>query len=296
MRQSYLWIAFAAVLLFSSCEKMVIDEEETPSVVDTKNANIVLRVSSSSFQPYEASTRAVVDITTYCTRLNFVLYQEGKKVAEVSQNKDDTDYGQVGLVLERGTYQLLVLAHSCKDDPTLAHPDEIKFNNKETSYSDTFYYYGDLVVKEDAPVQNHEIRLTRATTMVQLNMNDYPQDLNYISVYYTGGSGVFNALTGFGGTVNSQQEVTKGFYTNYVSQNRPIVLPIYTFLQQEAGAMYLRITAYTESGEVLKQREYTDVPVERGKMTVFQGYFFDPENNFSLTAETDWETAATLTY
>lgn len=295
MRQSYLWIAFAAMLLFSSCEKMVIDEEETPSVVDAKNANIVLRVSSSSFQPYEASTRAVVDITTYCSRLNFVLYREGKKVAEVSQNKDDADYGQVGLVLERGTYQLLVLAHSCKDDPTLAHPDEIKFNNIETSYSDTFYYYGNLVVEGDSAVQNHEIRLMRATTMVQLNMNDYPQNLNYIKVYYTGGSGVFNAVTGFGGTVNSQQEVAYRF-TKYIEKNEPFVFPVYTFLQQETGRMFLRITAYTESGEVLKQREYTDVPVEYGKMTVFQGYFFDPENNFTLTAETDWETAATLTY
>lgn len=293
MRQSYLWIAFAAVLLFSSCEKMVIDEEETPSVVDTKNANIVLRVSSSSFQPYEASTRAVVDITTYCSRLNFVLYREGKKVKAVTQTKDEENYGQLAMALEPGTYQLLVLAHSCKDDPTLAHPEEIKFDNTKTSYFDTFYYYGDLNVTEEP--QNHDILLTRATTLVKLKMNDYPNDLESMSVYYTGGSGVFNAVTGFGGTVNSQQSIGWKL-NNYVENNLPFDFNVYTFLQQEVGSMFLRITAYNKNGETIIQREYTDVPVENGKMTVFQGHFFDPENNFSLTAETDWETAATLTY
>jgi hypothetical protein len=237
-----------------------------------------------------------VDITTYCSRLNFVLYREGKKVKAVTQTKDEENYGQLAMTLEPGTYKLLVLAHSSKKNPTLSHPDEIKFDNIDTSYSDTFYYYGDLVVKEDAPIQNHDIRLTRATTMVQLNISDYPQDLNYITVYYTGGSGVFNAVTGYGGTVNSEQDVAKGVYENYVSQNRPIVIPVYTFLQQDAGSMFLRIAACTKDNEVIIQREYHNVPVERGKMTVFQGYFFDPENNFSLTAETGWETAATLTY
>lgn len=296
MRQSYLWIAFAAMLLFSSCEKMVIDEEETPSVVDAKNANIVLRVSSSSFQPYEASTRAVVDITTYCTRLNFVLYQEGKKVKAVTQTKDEEGYGELSLVLVPGTYQLLVLAHSgFYGNPTLSNPEEIKFTNKETGYSDTFYYYGNLEVSGEPHVQNYDLLLTRATTLVKLQMNDYPQDLHHITVHYTGGSGVFNAITGFGGTVNSQQEVTWKVESR-VEQNIPFDFDVYTFLQQEKGAMSIKITAYTGSNETIMEREYDDVPVERGKMTVFQGYFFDPENNFSLTAETDWETAATLTY
>lgn len=294
-RQPYVWIALIALLLCSSCEKMVIDEQTTSSSADEKNANIVLSINDASFHPYQTSTRAVVDITTYCTRLNFVLYQNGEKVKTIEQSKDDDGYGQVALALEPGTYQLLVLAHSCKTNPTLSHIEEIKFNNKETGYSDTFYYYGELQVTDEPRVQNHSIRLTRATTLVRLEMNDYPQDLHYITVYYTGGSGVFNAVTGYGGSVNSQQEVSYRV-VNYVENNVPFVFPVYTFLQQDTGSMFLRITACRENGEVIMQREYSDVPVERGKMTIFTGYFFDPQNNFSMTAETDWDTAATLTY
>lgn len=284
----------------ASCEKMVVEEEEgsTPTSVK-KNGNLILRVTNNTVPEYETSTRAVQDITDYCTRFNFVLYQNGTKVKGVSQEKEKAgdEFGEVAMTVEPGTYQLLVLAHCGNTgNPSLSDPENIKFNNTETGYSDTFYYYGDIEVTSES--KTHDIQLTRATTMVQFVFDeDMPSDIYRIRIDYTGGSGVLNAKTGYGGSVNSQQYL-KWNVSSHAGKHDLFKLAIYTFLQHEQGNLHVKITAMTENDEVILQREYDEVPVERNKKTVFQGNFFTAESNqdFSFTAETGWEVLTTLNY
>lgn len=279
----------------TSCEKAVFDEE-TPAVTP-ENANLIIRVAGNRVND-AFETRAMVNITDYCSRFNFVLYKDGQKVESRSQQKGDADYGQVALSLAAGTYKLLVLAHSSTGgNPTVSDPENIQFTNA-LGYSDTFYYYGDIVVTKEA--KTHEIILKRAVTKVTFIINDeIPSDVTDIVVSYTGGSGVFNAVTGYGGNVNSQQTrrvTVKG-------QTSPIVIPLYTFLQQDAGTMQLKVTAYSAytsstNNTVYLERTFSDIPVEHHKQTIVEGDFFehDSENTFSFVAETDWELSQRISY
>ena len=297
-RVSLRWGFLAALILMvcASCEKMVIDEEEQPE--KTSNANLILRVSKSSFHPYDGDTKTVVDMADYCSRFNFVLYQDGKKVKAVTQMKDEAgnDFGQVAMTVSTGTYQLMVLAHSSVGgNPVLSHPEEIQFTN-QLGYSDTFYYYGTIEVTTDQT--SHDIMLNRATTMVRLNFDEvFPENMGNMKIYYTGESGVLNATTGFGGTTNSKQEKIVNL-SSFAGQHKTYSLPIYTFMREETGTLNIKITAYNNEGEVIVERSYEDVPIEHTKATDFVGEFFEHETQqaFSFKLETDWEVSNTLNF
>lgn len=279
----------------TSCEKAVFDEE-TPAVTP-ENANLIIRVAGNRVND-AFETRAMVNITDYCSRFNFVLYKDGQKVESRSQLKGDADYGQVALTLAPGTYKLLVLAHSSSGgNPSVSDPENIQFTNN-LGYSDTFYYYGDIVVTKEA--KTHEITLKRAVTKVTFIINDeIPSDVKNVGILYTGGSGVFNAVTGYGGSVNSQQMKV----VSVQNQTSPIVIPIYTFLQQDTGTMKLKVTAYsyykdTSDNTVFLERTFSDIPVEHHKQAIVEGDFFehDSQNTFSFVAETDWELSQRISY
>lgn len=279
----------------TSCEKAVFDEE-TPAVTP-ENANLIIRVAGNRVND-AFETRAMVNITDYCSRFNFVLYKDGQKVESRSQLKGDADYGQVALTLAPGTYKLLVLAHnSSGGNPSVSDPENIQFTNA-LGYSDTFYYYGDIVVTKEA--KTHEITLKRAVTKVTFIINDeIPSDVKYVGIYYTGGSGVFNAVTGYGGSVNSQQMKV----VSVQNETSPVTIPIYTFLQQDTGNLQLKVTAYSAytsstNNTVYLERTFSDIPVEHHKQTIVEGDFFehDSQNTFSFIAETDWELSQRISY
>ena len=278
---------------FSSCEKAVLDETTGVEVAD-KNANLIIRLKGSQVDDSFQRTRAMQNITDYCSRFNFVLYKDGQKVKGLSQKKGDADYGQVSMTLAAGTYKLLVLAHSSTGgNPTLSDPENIKFTNA-LGYTDTFYYYGDIEVT--AEQKTHDVVLKRAVTRVFFVINDeLPDDVAFIKYEFTGGSGVLNAVTGYGGSVNSRQEK----FLDVSAAAAPVRSSLYTFLQEDTGAMQLTVTALKSDKETeVKQLSFSDIPVEYGKETIVEGEFFDhySDNNFSFQAETDWETLQTISY
>lgn len=284
------------LMVCSSCEKMVFDEEGSSE--QSGNAYLILRVSPNSFYPYEGDTKAVVDMADYCTRFNFVLFQDGKKVKAVSQLKEEagTNFGQVAMSVSTGTYQLMVLAHSSVGgNPNLSHPEEVQFTNA-LGYSDTFCYYGTIEVTTEQTT--HDIMLKRATTMVRFDFDEvFPDDMGNMKIYYTGESGVLNATTGYGGATNSKQEKIVNL-TSFAGQHKTYSLPIYTFMRQETGTLDITITAFSAGGDIIIQRSYEDVPIEHNKATVFQGEFFEHETqpSFSFKLDTDWEVATTISY
>ena len=73
-----------ALFSLTACEKPILDEEaennSEQTTVKDENANLILRVSNIRQISYDQVTRAVVDITGYSSRLNFVLYQNGEQI------------------------------------------------------------------------------------------------------------------------------------------------------------------------------------------------------------------------
>ena len=296
---------FMAIMLlagFTACEKVVFDEEEntTEQPQDTNNTggktdqdkgkyNVVLRVSNFNMVPI---TRDVVDLTTYCTRLNFVVYQDGNKVKSKSQMKEDGNFGEVKFLLDPDTtYKVMVLAHSSiGGNPVVSDPENIQFTNK-LGYSDTFCYYGDLEVKSEETI--HELTLTRASSQLCFTITDkIPEEVTHMYFYYTGGSGVLNAITGYGGDINSRQEK----YVNIQGFSAPLPIHIYTFLREDEGALDIKVSALNADSIPVLTREFKNIPMKRNTVTEYKGSFFSHEQGFSIKGETEWNDTIRLDF
>ena len=288
-------LLLVAMVSLGACEKAVFDEQQEEKQPLT--GNVIIRTSMYNIVPFE--TRAVQNVADFSTKLQFVLYQNGSKVKGITQKKEDGgNYGQIGLALEPGTYQLLVLAHSSTgENPSVANPEFIQFTNSD-SFSDTFYYYGDIEVTSEQ--NTYDVTLQRATSMVRITiLDEVPSNVQRFILEYQGESGVFNAVTGMGGTTNSEQIMQ----FSAAGKTPPFSLCAYTFLRNETGTLNMTIKACGSSpSDIIVQKELTNIPMKNHMVTEYSGYLFStppPANvdaSFNLTAETDWEVYQQLSF
>lgn len=276
-----LFFLLAGVML-SACEKPVLSEDEDSGKDNPSKplkGNLILRVSGFEIIPFDNVTRTKQDLKDVCTSLCFAVYdQSDKKIAYKNQSASDSNFGQVGLELSPGTYQIVAVAHSSSENPSMASPEAIHFTNK-TGYSDTFYYYGTVSIGNE--VTTVDVTLSRVVSLFQLVTKDViPNDVKSINVYYEGGSGQLNAKTGYGNGVKSKQSSLFNFTENEVG--KPFTFNVYTIPNGETASLKVVITAFTkENGEGLMLEDYgaiiEEVPIVRNKVTRYTGYLFsDP--------------------
>ena len=300
----------ALALLLAACEKPVINED----LVATKDANVILhfvQYEQCSFGddvtslPYRGGagvgsvTRAATDITNLCSRLNIALFDaDGTKVKTVAQKESDANFGTVALTLTAGTYRLVVIAHNCDGSATITSTEKVTFpNNKVT---DTFYYYGDLVVTDAK--QSYDLTLTRAVAMFRLVLTDesVPSSVAKLKFYYLGGSSTFSPKDGYG-CVNSKQTEIRS-----VPSGSPagMSFEIFTLPHTEDDVLTkLTVTALDANDNVVKERTFENVPVTRNQVTRYTGSFFGnggtgqtSDGTFRLTADPDWDSVNGYTF
>ena len=239
---------FALALLLAACEKSIIDEktgQELPA-----DANVILHFTQFE---QEAFTRSATDITNLCSRLNIAIFDaEGTKVKTVAQKEGDASYGTVALSLAAGTYRLVVIAHNCDGSATITSTEKVTFpNNKVT---DTFYYYGDLVVTD--ATQSYDLTLTRAVAMFRMVLTDdeIPSTVAKFKFYYTGGSSTFSPSTGYG-CVNSKQTEIRTVADGVTT------FDIFTLPHTEEDVLTkLTVTALDANDNTVKEHIFENVP------------------------------------
>ena len=283
-------MAFTTVLtvLCYSCEKPVLDNDTEGT---GEQANLILSVKGFNVIPFD-DTRSSIAVGDYCSRLNFVVYQDGKKLKAVNQEKGASGFGQVAITLEPGSYQVLVLAHSANGNPVLSDATKIQFTNA-TGYTDTYIYYSEVTIGEDAV--DMQVSLDRIVALCRFVVtDDIPADVCKMQFYYTGGSGAFDAATGLG-SVASKQTVTVD-----VTDGSQKQFDLYTFLHELSDNIALKVTALDASGNVLYERSF-DVPMEQNHITWLSGAFFNGSGSSSttitgVTVNTDWAGETHLTF
>ena len=292
--KKFLFIALA--LLVAACEKPILDED----VVSMNEANVILHMTQYEQEAFgnsgnRAATRATTDITELCSRLNIAIFDDdGTKVKTVAQKEGDASFGTVALTPAAGTYQLVVIAHNAEDSATITSTEKVTFpNNKVT---DTFYYYGDLVVTSE--VQSYDLTLTRAVAMFRMVLTDdeIPSTVTKFKFYYTGGSSTFSPSVGYG-CVNSKQ-----------TEIRPVAddgtYEIFTLPHTEEDVLTkLTVTALDANDNTVKERIFENVPVTRNQVTRYTGSFFGnggsgqtSDGTFRLTADPDWDSVNGYTF
>lgn len=199
------------------------------------------------------------------TVLNFAVFQDGTKVRSVNQKSDDSDFGNISVNLPEGTYQVVILIHSCDGNATITSPEKIAFpDNKVT---DTFIYSADLDVDGSS---DNTITVHRAVAKYRLTVaDDIPESVATMEFYYTGGSSTLDATTGLG-CVNSRQTE----HRTVVGRTAGQVFEIYTFPHTAADELKITVRALDKSGETVKEQVFENVPVEKNKITNHTKAFF----------------------
>jgi hypothetical protein len=248
----------------------------------------VVQVMSYEQQPFPvASTRG--DVETACTRLNFIVFNEaGERVRQETQLLGDEGFGMAQFKLQEGRYYLVVLAHSGKGNPTSTNLHKIGFTNK-TGYTDTFLYADSLLVGEEEV--DCEIQLKRIVSKVQFAFSDaLPERADSIRFYYEGGSGTFDATTGQGVVKSKQQQ---WFPVTHDEQR----FEIYTIPRADSDKLTVMVSTYSTAGgrvELLTEREISDIPIQRNRITVCRGSLFKPteQHQVSIDIDTTWDEEA----
>ena len=284
----------AVLAMLAACEKPILDDGSVDGG-SPGEANVVLHFTQSEGSDFTADTRAATDITDLCSRLNLAVFNaDGTKVKTVAQKEGDASYGTVALSLAAGTYQLVVIAHNGDGSATITSTEKVTFpNNKVT---DTFYYYGDLVVGSEK--QSYDLTLTRAVAMFRLVLTDesIPASVAKLKFYYTGGSSTFSPAEGYGIVQSKQTEVRA------VSEDG--IYEIYTLPHTEEDVLTkLTITALDANDNTVKERIFENVPVVRNQVTRYTGSFFGSggsgetgSGDFRMTADPEWDSVNAYTF
>ena len=285
-------ILLVLMAMLTACEKPLLDDAAAVSDASPSEANVILRFTQFE---QEAFTRAATDITDICSRLNIAIFDgDGTKVKSIAQKEGDAGYGTVALSLAAGTYKLVVVAHNCDGSATITSTEKVTFlNNKVT---DTFYYFGDLVVT--AEQQTYDLTLTRAVAMFRLVLTDedIPSAVAKFKFYYTGGSSTFSPKDGYG-CVNSKQTEIRTVASDGVYE-------IYTLPHTEEDVLTkLTVTALDANDNTIKERIFENVPVVRNQVTRYTGSFFGSggggqtgSGSFRMTADPDWDSVNGYTF
>ena len=276
-------VVFLALLLVA-CEKPYSEADEQKPV---EEANVILRLTQ--FEQI-AFTRTATDITELCSRLNVAIFSsDGSKVQSVAQKEGDASFGTIALTIPAGTYKLVVIAHSGEGSATITSTEKVTFpNNKVT---DTFFYYGDLVVTD--ATQTYDLTLTRAVAMFRLVLTDetIPSSVAKMKFYYTGGSSTFSPAEGYGCVASKQTEIR-------TVDGGVKTFDIYTMPHTEEDVLTkLTVTALDANDNVVKEQIFENIPISRNQITRYSGTFFSggggnasaSSSAFRMTANPDWD-------
>lgn len=273
-------IAFLAVLL-AACEKPPV--EDLMANVSDKSGNVVLKIEADN-----NATRATA-LSDVCGRLNVAVFdQSGKKVKTVAQVVSDVDFGVVGLSLSPGSYQVVVIGHSCTGSATITSPEKVTFpSNKVT---DTFYYCGELTATTEK--QEVGINLQRSVAMLRLKLTGVANDVASLKFYYLGGSSTFSPDAGLG-VVNSKQTEVRAFSNDGVYE-------IYTFPHSTQDVLTkVTVTALDAGDNEVSECLIENVPVTVNRITLYEGDFVSGGGSplsVNINVNAEWEGIDKISY
>jgi len=287
---TYLCATICSVLAFglplNSCSKALdsVSEQEDGIIV-----KLNLNVFSIEQIPFsQCVTRGGAYPASVCSKISYAVYSgTGDNMTKQQKNQDsgDSDFGTVSFNLEEGTYKIVVIAHNGDGNPTMTSPSKITFNNKEgLKMTDTYLYCADVTVTPE----NHELQLEleRIVAKFQLHLEDsaIPDEVTQLKFEYSGGSSTLDALTGKGCVASKQSETIDcrdGVYD----------YSVYTFIRDDSNTLKVKVSALNSSGEVLKEKDFADVPISLNYITKYSGQMFDKailSSAFEIVIDNEW--------
>ena len=204
----------------------------------------------------------------------------------IRQDSLDENFGKVSFDIPAGSYHMVAIAAKTEmpftDRISIKSISEARFaNNKVT---DMVYAYKDIIVSSEKSNQSFDASLTRGVSAFVLSSTiNTPVNVASETIELTGGCGVvFNPST-----VKCKSEETVVYN---VSLNSPkykfyrLFFTVYTLLSDDdVENIHAKSQAKDKNGKVIKECNFTDVHLVKGKQTCYEGNFFDNTSSSSFT-------------
>ena len=273
-------LLFTLVILFASCEKMVVSNDGEDA--QDPEGNVLLQFSTYNTGAFTRSASNVADLFS---RLNIGVFDdEGTSVKSFAQKSGDATFGSASLSLAEGTYTVVAMAHNKENSVPANSTTDISFSGGP---SDVFLYYGTIDVTKDP--QTYNLSMNRVVGMFRLTLTDetIPDGVTTLAVSISGGSIHLNPSTGFGGTNKTPQK------TNIDVAAGQKVFEVYTFPQAGGITANITVTAKSSDGTEIAKKVFSDVPIRTNEITSFTGKLFDgvttvTSSSMGFTADPEW--------
>ena len=274
MKKYFLGMALCgAMMMLAACENQIADKNEndnketlqeiTFSVLDFEQT--LLKIGASM-----ADTRA--SLSGNATHLKVALFLDGTKKYEFAQTSADDDFGTITALVVPEDYELVVIASKAEmtiEALTNIYPTGGKVN-------DTFYYYGALT-KTNLEAGAVAVGLDRAVALFEFQTDAKPSEVASFTLELTGGSTVFNAVTGLaaGSTTLTSTFDQTGRATVHCG--------MYVFLPSADATVTVKATAYDADAKVVKTYTFNDVQMKPQYNTYCNGNFFQINGSWNIT-------------
>ena len=204
----------------------------------------------------------------------------------IRQDSLDENFGKVSFDIPAGSYHMVAIAAKTEmpftDRISIKSISEARFaNNKVT---DMVYAYKDIIVSSEQSNQSFDASLTRGVSAFVLSSTiNTPVNVASETIELTGGCGVvFNPSTG---KCKSEQTVVYNVSTNSPKYKfYRLFFTVYTLLtDDDVENIHAKSQAKDKNGKVIKECNFTDVHLVKGKQTCYEGNFFDNVSSSSFT-------------
>lgn len=204
----------------------------------------------------------------------------------IRQDSLDENFGKVSFDIPAGSYHMVAIAAKTEmpftDRISIKSISEARFaNNKVT---DMVYAYKDIIVSSEKSNQSFDASLTRGVSAFVLSSTiNTPVNIASETIELTGGCGVvFNPSTG---KCKSEETVVYNVSTNSPKYKfYRLFFTVYTLLtDDDVENIHAKSQAKDKNGKVIKECNFTDVHLVKGKQTCYEGNFFDNTSSSSFT-------------
>ena len=272
---------FVLVFVATSCEKPLID------TAGDADGNVTLRFTTVT----KDMTRGTA--ASHFDKLNIMMFDaDGDRVfdkVKTQTKDDDEDFGTMRVTVNKGTYWIVAVGHSSHNSATIKSPEVVQFTAADgEKLTDTFCHCSQITIDEDT--EHFDLSMYRVGAMIQFCLNDdtFPVNFTHFKMDYTGGSANFNpqTLQGITKSTQSEKRATNGIH----------IYQCFTFpYLSETGTITMICTALDMDGNVIRKRKFENVPVQRNRITTYNGHFFmDGDGDFSMSdfgfvIHADWD-------
>lgn len=210
---------------------------------------------------------------------------------EVTMSDDSSVSFNLQDQLKPGTYKVCFIAHGIKD----ASFDESSGIVTFPDVKDTFWGNDEIEISATQTEQTFPITLKRAIAGIEFYPADpVPTEVHNFQISSSGLYNTINILDGISGEDKKEIQYSYIFTADDYGKDKRISHFLYTFVpnteQAQIGQMTLK--AQEKSGNVVRQKSITAVPIYRNKITRYTGTLYTAsitDGDFQIHINTGWD-------